>query len=162
MHQPMPFDRQDESQAPMCGVPDCDQRVIASTAPLCEPHMIEAWRWVEAHPSVKPPTRVTDGPHPANIATPEDEHVVFYARLPDGDIRIGATYQLERRFRALGLPYPGALLATERGGYLLKQRRHEQFAAARRPADGKAAEVFAPSPELLGHLDTMAQFCRGI
>jgi hypothetical protein len=156
--------RSEPSTAPFCGVSNCPHRVASYAAPLCEPHMIEAWRWVEARPSIRPIMQVTDMAHPRYVTAPEEDHVVYYLRLGSGDIKIGVTTSLERRVRSLRLRYPDAVMAWEPGGYVLEKQRHAEFTEERRPrhfSTGRVHEDFEPSVRLLRHIESLCALHGG-
>jgi hypothetical protein len=73
--------------------------------------------------------------------------VVYYLRYRDR-IKIGTTTDPRGRFSAL--PHD-EVLAFERGGRTLEQRRHVQFAAHRIPR----TEWFESNAELLAHVDAL-------
>lgn len=73
--------------------------------------------------------------------------VVYYFRF-DTRVKIGTSTNL--RARALVLPHD-ELLAIERGGRTVEQKRHAQFAATRIPG----GEWFGRSPELDSHVRVM-------
>jgi hypothetical protein len=69
--------------------------------------------------------------------------VVYYLRYA-GRIKIGTSAQPRQR---LGAIWHDELLAFERGGRSLEQKRHRQFATLR-----EGGEWFRSAPELLAHI----------
>jgi len=74
--------------------------------------------------------------------------VVYYLRYDDR-VKIGTTANPRQRFGAI---WHDELLAFERGGRALEQRRHVQFAADRFPG----TEWFRRSDALLAHIGVLA------
>ena len=85
--------------------------------------------------------RVGDVPDP-DLERPVVE-VVYYLRYAER-VKIGTSGNARRRLAAI--PHD-ELLAFERGGRAVEQRRHEQFAAFR-----EGGEWFSASPALLDHI----------
>jgi hypothetical protein len=135
--------------------------------PLCTQHLLEAHDWIvrdtgvtDTLPSacqacgspigVKYPSgwicavcewKVGSLPEPAE---PVRVDVVYYIRWRDR-IKIGTSGN--PRLRLASLPYE-ELLAFERGGRMLEQRRHAQFAEYRYPG----SEWFTSHPALTAHI----------
>jgi hypothetical protein len=127
-------------------------------APLCDDHMVEAWRYVEARPNLRPDLVAVER-QIEEIRT-HLVHAVYYVRLRHGDIKIGVTNGLAKRTGQLRLDWPDDVLAAEWGGYKLEHARHRQFAAERRSGrNGKRTEDFAPSDRLLAHVATVRDDC---
>lgn len=72
--------------------------------------------------------------------------VVYYLRYADR-IKIGTSAQPRQR---LGAIWHDELLAFERGGRALEQRRHREFAPLR-----EGGEWFRAAPELISHIATL-------
>lgn len=79
--------------------------------------------------------------------------VVYYLRR-NGLIKIGWTGNIKARMRALR---PDELLAVEPGCMHIETGRHHQFAEHRLPNDGNGDEWFSPEPEVLAHIELIAQ-----
>lgn len=140
--------------------------------PLCEAHLAAAAEWAGAEYGV---TDVLPSPcrlcgsrlgvrHPSgwlcavcewrhgelpddDIAPPRVD-VVYYLRYDDR-IKIGTSGNPRQRFAAI---WHDELLAFERGGRSLEQRRHVQFADDRYPG----TEWFRSTPRLRAHIDAVA------
>jgi hypothetical protein len=80
-------------------------------------------------------------------------NVVYYLRR-NGLIKIGWSGNLAARMRTLR---PGELLAVEPGCLHIETGRHHQFAEHRLSNDGNGDEWFSPDPELLAHIELIAQ-----
>ncbi len=87
-----------------------------------------------------------NGPH-SPARDPYEDSVVYYVEN-HGLIKIGTSYEVERRARVLG----GQLLATEPGSYDLERQRHCQFAGSR---VGRT-EWFQPTAALRRHIAGLA------
>jgi hypothetical protein len=85
--------------------------------------------------------RVGDVPDP-DLPRPQIE-VVYYLRFDDR-IKIGTSRRPRQR---LSVIWHDELLAFERGGRAIEQRRHREFAHLR-----EGGEWFTSAPELLAHI----------
>lgn len=135
-----------------CLIPDCMEIKEGIFEPMCLKHMIEAWRWVEAHPNFRPDV-IARREHERR-PLPKMMSVVYYARLRHGDIKIGRSERLRSRISTLRLDWPECVLAAEWGGHEVETRRHAQFAAERRSnPNGARIEDFIASDRLMTHID---------
>lgn len=152
-----------------CAIPDCDRQAEAGApVPLCTVHLLVAYDWLvreagvtDALPSpclvcgsrlgIRYPSgwicAVCEwrlGEVPDGEFAPPRVDVVYYIRY-EGRVKIGTS--ANPRLRLAALPHD-EVLAFERGGRELEQRRHAQFAGLR----FAGSEWFRLSEELLLHL----------
>lgn len=121
----------------------CDRPSMAlAPFPICTKHAAEVYNFIRD---------VFSGP--PGEPSPEPEPLVgtiYYLRVGDL-IKIGFTVNLTGRLQAY--PPNSVLLATEMGTPQGERSRHRQFDSAL--AYGK--EWFTPTPELLAHIEQVAQ-----
>jgi hypothetical protein len=156
----------------MCDITGCDRQVDADAPlPLCTKHLLAAYDWVggqygvaDTLPSpcvacgswlgVRYPSgwlcgvcewRVGETPD-IEVSAPGVD-VVYYIRWGE-QVKIGTS--ATPRGRIAALPHD-EVLAFERGGRRLEQRRHLQFAQWRIPR----TEWFHANPELGAHIDEL-------
>jgi hypothetical protein len=80
--------------------------------------------------------------------------IVYYLRLPDGNIKIGTSRRpLERLTRHRRDKGDVEVLAVEFGSYELEHQRHAEFTADRIDR----TETFAPSAVLMAHIQTLRE-----
>jgi hypothetical protein len=147
---------------------------VAADAPvaLCEAHLAAAGEWADAQYGVTDalpsPCRLCGsrlgvrypsgwlcavcewryGDLPDDDIAPPRVDVVYYLRYDDR-VKIGTSGNPRQRFGAI---WHDELLAFERGGRALEQRRHVQFAADRFPG----TEWFRRSDALTAHIAVLA------
>lgn len=80
-------------------------------------------------------------------AVVEAGEVVYYARLAPDRLKIGVSYDLRVRLKAMRVP-DGNLLAVEPGDVTLEKQRHRQFAQYRIDRSG-SREEYGPGPKLM-------------
>lgn len=154
--------REDDTAATVCRFPGCpkvragNNGVLSVQAPMCEEHMVEAWRWIEHRSALNPTAqhnaaREIEAEQQRWDALPR---LVYYMQLRHGAIKIGTTSDLPQRTKQLRLDWPGSVLAAEPGGYDIEKSRHRQFNAEQHlTANGHRLEDFEPSDELLAHIE---------
>ncbi|WP_207454307.1 GIY-YIG nuclease family protein [Desertivibrio insolitus] len=158
--------------ASRCDIRDCGQPAQQDAPlPLCTRHLLEAYEWVardvgvaDVLPSpclvcgsrlgVRYPSGWICGVCEWRLGEAPDAEVevarvdvVYYLRYRDR-IKIGTTVNPRQRFAALLFD---EVLAFERGGRPLEQRRHSEFAAHRAPG----TEWFEIHDELLAHVERL-------
>lgn len=80
----------------------------------------------------------------------KDEAIVYYVRMPNGNIKIGTTTRPDSRFRSLqGYGEPIQVLATHSGDRFDEDRIHRQFNHLR--IDKR--ELFTPGEDLMQHIN---------
>lgn len=80
--------------------------------------------------------------------------IVYYLRLPDGNIKIGTSRRpLERLATHRRESGAHEVLAVEFGGFELERERHQQFSADR----VYRREHFRPSDALMAHIQTLRE-----
>lgn len=162
---------QGEQRRDFCLIPTCDG-LTEWLAPMCDEHMIEAWRWVEARPALWPPhaemrrqrereeaeaaARAAERAARNEAARAKLAPVVYYIRRRNGHIKIGTSTQLGGRLNGLRATWDD-VLAVEWGGRDVEAERHAQFATDRRYNGSSSSEEFAPSAALLAHIETVRQ-----
>lgn len=142
------------TDASPCGKPS----VEGVTFPICEAHVLSAYRWVTSHmeslasdPAFQLKFRmdVIDNERMrARRAAADREHVVYYVQVGE-HIKIGYTSQLATRMKAY--PLSRRLLAVEAGDGSIERQRHNQF----KQYLDIGNEWFKPGPELLVHINTL-------
>lgn len=81
----------------------------------------------------------------------QHERFVYYVRRPDGRIKIGTTWDLQKRVSSFATVQRVELLAAHRGGRHAERGLHRRFSA-----DRVEREWFEPSRALLRHIDHVA------
>ena len=107
---------------------------------MCADHLIDSWVLIEV-------CRRTD----ESQASARRHSLVYYLRLPSGQIMIGHTTNLPARLPTFGLAMAD-VLAVEPGGLAWELHRHEQFARLR---TSLLIEEFSPHPDLRAHIDSL-------
>ncbi|WP_271176947.1 GIY-YIG nuclease family protein [Leifsonia poae] len=154
------------------GAPCPDPVEAGSPVPLCTHHLVAAYDWVASDvgitdllpsPCLACGSRLgvrypsgwlcaicewRQGDIPDGDALDDRVDVVYYLRFDDR-VKIGTSGNPRQRIAAL--PHH-EVLAFERGGRMLEQRRHRQFAAHRIPR----TEWFEPNDDLAAHLAALS------
>lgn len=142
------------SDASTCGKPSVD----GITFPICERHVLNAYRWVTLHmesladdPLFQWKFRMDslDAEHARDRRRRAGRSEVVYYVQVGPHIKIGYTSALAQRMQSY--PLNRRLLAVEAGDYSLEQQRHNEF----RHLLDLGKEWFRPGPELLVHINTL-------
>jgi hypothetical protein len=116
-----------------------------SVAPLCRHHLLVAYR-VTRDLLDQVSAGLDDRTEPRQDQADVID-LVYYVRLPHGDIKIGHTSNLKQRMAGLRLTLAD-VMAVEFGGQPKELLRHQQFATLRR---GRT-EDFQPDELLIEHI----------
>lgn len=142
------------SDASPCG----KQSVENMPFPICEWHVLRAYRWVTLHmqsladdPVFQWQFRMEslDAEHARDRRRMAGrEHVVYYLQIGP-HIKIGYSSRLKQRLATY--PITRRLLAVEAGDMNIEKQRHNQF----KQYLAQGNEWFLPGPELLVHINTL-------
>lgn len=135
------------SELDLCYWPQCSNECLAWDIPLCQRHLVAAWKIRQAQEAdrkwkVLHANRLVSPGQPAAL-----QGLVYYVQLKHGDIKIGCTVNLGSRMAQLRLSLTD-VLAAEPGSFKLEKRRHREFDRFRRDPH---REDFEAAPDLLRH-----------
>jgi hypothetical protein len=126
--------------------------VPGSPHPICVKHLgilhgfAKQMLDLHAGTPVPPPNPTAGYPTPIPVGVVPNGEGVYYLRC-NSLIKIGCSQNLPKRIA--NYPAGTPVLAVERGGYKMEQRRLTRFAEAR----AIRREYFHPAPELLAHIN---------